>query len=135
LSGSGRPSAWPQLLKPGQPRPWDGTGRKSWRALPARELNDPDKHRTCQYGAARQAGQQPEPAVTQRHGQSNDGHDGEGGLHEPSQHPARHGGRRDSSHGSSVGTRISGVGGDGNRHRSGEHKPARIRRITSPGCR
>ena len=111
--------------RPGKPRPLAGTGRQSARPLPARQQDDPGNHGARQYRDARQACQQPEPAVTQRHSHRGDGRDGNQHLHQPAQHPARHGGRRSSGHSSSAGTRIRGMSGDGNRHRPGEHKPSK----------
>jgi hypothetical protein len=117
-----------------------GAGRQSTWTLPTRELNDPGQRDACHYRDARQAGQQPEPAVTQRHSHRGDGRYGEGRLHEPRQHPARHGGRRNSSHRSSAGTRIRGMRDDGNRRRPGEHQPSQdqadgITRMPVPGRR
>ena len=122
----------------GKPRPLTGTGRQSKWTLPARELNDPGKRGACQHRDARQAGQQPEPAVTQRDGYRSDSRYGEGRLHEPRQHPARHGGRRNSSHGSSAGARIRGMRDDGNRQRPGEYQPSEdqaddVARMPVPG--
>jgi hypothetical protein len=86
-------------------------------------MNDPDHHGARQNGGTHQAGQQPEPAVTQRcdHGGGGRGH--EDRLHQSGQHPARQGRRRESSHGSSAGSRICGMSGGGNRQRSGEYEP------------
>jgi hypothetical protein len=107
----------------GKPRPWAAASRQSAGTRPARKINDADQHRARQDGAGRQADEQPEPAVAQRDNHRGDGRGGEEHLHEPGQHPARHGGRCDSSHGSSAGTRIGGMGGDADRQRSGEYKP------------
>ena len=122
----------------GKPRPLAGAGRQSRWTLPARELNDPDQRGACHYRDARQAGQQPEPAVLQRDGYRSDSRYGEGRLHEPREHPARHGGRRNSSHRSSAGTRIRGMRDNGNRQRSGEYQPSNdqaddIARMPVPG--
>ena len=107
----------------GQPRPLAGSGRQIAGPLSAREMNDPDHHRARQYGGTRQAGQQPEPAVTQRYDHCGSGRGDEDRLHQPGQHPARQGGRRESSHGGSAGSGIGGVGSDGNRQRSGQYQP------------
>jgi len=59
----------------------------------------------------------------QRHGYCGGGRGDKDRLHHPGQHPARQGGRRQSSHGSSAGSGICGMGGDGNRQRSRQHQP------------
>jgi hypothetical protein len=86
-------------------------------------MNDPDHHRARQNDGTRQADQQQEPAVTQRCDYCGGGRGDEDYLHQSGQHPARQGRRRESSHGSSAGSGICGVGSDGNRQRSGEYKP------------
>ena len=123
-AGHGRgQDRWARQRRAGKPRPLAGTGRQSTGTRPAREQDHPGQHRARQDGDARQAAQQPEPAVAQRDDHRSNGRGGEEHLHEPGQHPARHGGRRDSSHGSRAGPRIGGMGGDGHRQRSGEYKP------------
>jgi hypothetical protein len=72
--------------------------------------------------SSRQAGQQPVPAVTQRHSHRGDSRDDEGSLHQPSQHPARYSGRSEISNGNAAGTGIRAVGGDGKRKRPGEYQ-------------
>ena len=85
-------------------------------------MNDPGHHGARQYGGTGQAGQQPEPAVTQRCDYCGGGGD-EDRLHQSGQHPARQGGRCQSSHGDSAGSGIGGMGGDGNRQRPGQYQP------------
>ena len=107
----------------GKPRPLAGTGRQIAGPLSAREMDDPGHHGARQYGGTGQAGQQPEPAVTQRCDYCGGGRGDKDRLHQPGQHPARQGGRRQSSHGGSAGSGIGGMGGDGNRQRPGQYQP------------
>jgi hypothetical protein len=78
----------------GKPRPLAGAGRQIAGPLSAGELDDPDHHRARQDGGTGQAGQQPEPAVTQRYDHCGGGRGDEGNLYHSRQHPARQGGRR-----------------------------------------
>lgn len=91
--------------------------------MAAGEMNDPDHDRARKCSGTRQADQQPEPAVTQRYDYSGNGCGDEDRLHHPGQYPACQGGRCDSSHGGSAGSGICGMGGGGNRQRSGQHQP------------
>ena len=106
-----------------EPRPRAGPRRQGARTLPAGQLHDPDHHGARQHGTARQAEQQPVPAVPQRDDYGHGGGRHEHRLHQPGQHPARHRGRRDSGHGRSAGPRIRGISGGGYSQRADQHKP------------